>query len=146
MKLLKLETALELSLKLNTKANFQTWSILVAFQVSSHIHNSFLQVKPGQVRVNYCPAGARNKRKATVKMRRNSSRHQIDHVQNSLFIIYLFNRSTLFKNSNSKELKLKRKKNRSNKKFSLTDRQMDIMICRVYIYIVVQCSLNELVK
>ena len=40
-----------------------------------------LQVRLGYVRVNDQPAGTRNRRKATVKMRRNPIRHQTNEIQ-----------------------------------------------------------------
>ncbi len=55
----------------------------VAYCVFSHIYSCFWEVTLGIVRLSWvdeCPAGARNRRKATVKMRRNPIRYQTNQV------------------------------------------------------------------
>ncbi len=58
----------------------------VAQRVYPYFHGSFLQVVLGWCRVNDCPvelelpAGARNIKKATLKIRRNPLRHETDYT------------------------------------------------------------------
>ena len=58
----------------------------VAQRVYPYFHGSFLQVVFGWCRVNDCPAelvlpaGARNSKKAALKIRRNPLRHETDYT------------------------------------------------------------------